>query len=801
MADKKSEAAGAAPVLTIHDRPNSYIGKSVPRPNAKRLLHGRGTFTDDVRLPRMLHAAYLRSPFAHAEIVSIDTGQAEAAPGVTAVFTGADVAEICTPYVGVLTHLQGMRSPPQYPLAVGRARWQGEPVAVVAAATRAQAEDALELIRVEYSELPAVTDMEAALDADAEVIHPEYENNLCWERVVDEGDVETALANSAAVVEAEFIFGRHTGVTLEPRSIIADYDQSEEKLTVHHSTQGPHMIQAIIAKHFGLEEHNVRIICKDVGGAFGIKVHTYGDELGTVALSMLLKRPVKFIADRLESFASDIHARDHVIKGRMGVDEDGKITAIDYDDITGIGPFSMYPRSSGIEINQVLNLTAGWYDIENYRARGRVVFLNKAMMCQYRAVGHPIAMALGEGLAELAAAEIGIDPLEFRRRNLIPDDAYPTKSVTGMPFEKLSHHAVLEKLAVMMDYDAVRAEQAELSEAGVHRGIGFSSMIEVTTPSAMFYGVGGAPISAQDGATIRLDAKGNVFCATSVTEQGQGAEAIINQIAATAIGVTPDRVRVITGDTENTPYGGGTWASRGTGIAGEATAQAGHALRRQILEVAGKMLQADPASLDIRDNQVVDAADGAERLDLAEIGRVVYYRADTLPPDFQAELSATRHFVPKAFPFAFTNGMHASYVEVDVNTGMVTPLKHWVVEDCGKIINPMLVDEQVRGGVVQGIGGALYEECLYSPEGQLTNGNMADYLVPMAGEMPDIEVGHVESPMAESEIGAKGVGEAGTGGAPAAIMNAVNDAIRPLDARITQHPMTPERVLRALGKL
>ncbi|MBT3550709.1 MAG: xanthine dehydrogenase family protein [Rhodospirillaceae bacterium] len=789
------------PVITIHDRPNSYIGRSVPRPNAKRLLHGRGNFTDDVRLPRMLHSAYLRSPHAHAEILSIDTSKAEAAPGVIAVVTGKDVAEICEPYVGVLTHLQGMRSPPQYPLAMDRARWQGEPVVAVAAETRAEAEDALELISVEYKELPAVTDMEAALEPDAPKIWDEYGDNLCWERLVDEGDVETALANSAYVAEAVFDFGRHTGVTLEPRSIIADYNSGEGRLTVHHSTQGPHMMQAIIAKAFQLEEHNVRIIADDVGGAFGIKIHTYGDELAAVALSILLKRPVKFIADRLESFTADIHARDHIIKGRMGVDADGKITAIDYDDITGIGPFSMYPRSSGIEINQVLNLTAGWYDIENYRARGRVVFLNKAMMCQYRAVGHPIAMALGEGLAELAAAGIGMDTLEFRRKNLVPDDAYPCKSVTGMPFEKLSHQATLEKLAEMMDYDGLRAEQARLKEQGIHRGIGFCTMIEVTSPSAMFYGVGGAPISAQDGCTLRLDAKGNIFCAISVTEQGQGAEAIVNQIVATALGVTPDRIRVITGDTDNVPYGGGTWASRGTGIAGEAAVQAGHALRAQILEVAGKMLQAEPTSLDIRDNQVVDAADGTQRLDLAEIGRVAYYRADTLPPDFQAELSTTRHFVPKAFPFAFTNGMHASYVEVDERTGIVTPLKHWVVEDCGTVINPMLVDEQVRGGVVQGIGGALYEECLYSDEGQLTNGNMADYLVPMAAEMPDIQVGHLESRMGESELGAKGAGEAGTGGAPAAIMNAVNDALRPLGGQITQHPMTPERVLRALGKL
>ena len=787
--------------LTIHDRPNSYIGRSVPRPNIRRLLHGQSTYTDDIVLKRMVHLAFLRSPYAHAEIVSIDTSRAEAAEGVIAVVIGEQIAEMTGGWVGVLTHLQGLKSAPQYPLAVGRVRWQGEAVVAVVAQSRALAEDATELIDIVYKELPVHADVEASLEPDAPLIHPELGDNLCWERIIDEGDVDAAYKNAAAVVEEVYQFGRHTGVTMEPRSVLADYNAGEEMLTVYQSTQGPHMVQALYAKHFGLEEHKVRIICKDVGGAFGLKAHAYGDEFATVALALMLKRPVKYIPDRLESFQADIHARDYVIKAKMAADADGKITALEIDGLTGIGPFSMYPRSSAIETNQVLNLTGGCYTIENYRARSRIVFQNKSMTCQYRAVGHPIATAVTEGLVELIAAELGIDPLEIRRRNLVPDDAYPCKSVTGMPFENLSHHAALEKLSGMIDYPGLLKDQAEQREQGIYRGVGFGALIEVTSPSPMFYGAGGAPISAQDGCTIRLDAKGNIICASGVTEQGQGAEAVVAQVAATAVGVSLDKVRVITGDTDNVPYGGGTWGSRGTGIAGEAVNQAGQALRQNILEVAGVMLQAEPESLDLRDNKVVDDADGKERMELSEIGRIAYYRADTLPKDFQSEFVVTRHYVPKMFPFAFTNGIHATYVEVDVNTGFIKILKYWVVEDCGTVINPLLVDEQVRGGVVQGIGGALYEECLYGSNGQLLNGNMADYMVPMSAEMPDIEVGHVSSPTADSELGSKGAGEAGTGGAPAAIMNAINNALRPLDAKVARQPFTPERVLEALGKV
>src|SRR5205085_2999246 len=435
-------------------------------------------------------------------------------------------------------------------------------------------------------------------------------------------DPDKGFADADEVVETTFHFGRHTGVCNEPRAVVADWNPSEQRMTVYQGTQAPHMMQNLFAKHLGLEEQQVRVICKGVGGSFGIKVHTYADEMAVVALSKLLKRPVKFVADRLESFVTDIHARDHRVHAKIGVKRDGTITAFAIDDLTGIGPYSVYPRTSGIEANQVVNLVGGPYTCPNYRARARVVFQNKNVMCQYRAVGHPIATAVTEALVEFAAAKIGMDAAEIRRRNLFPDDKYPASSAAGLKFERLSHHASLDKILRMMDYDGLRAEQARLREQGIHRGIGFASFIEVTNPSAAFYGVGGARISSQDGATVRLDATGAVFCHSGVTEQGQGAEAVLAQCVATSFGVPIERVRVITGDTDNAPYGGGTWASRAAGIGGEAAWEGGKALRANVLACAASILQAKPEELDIREGTVVNRDSGSERLSLQELARI-----------------------------------------------------------------------------------------------------------------------------------------------------------------------------------
>ena len=778
----------------------NYVGQSVPRAGAKKLLEGRGTYLDDLRLPRLVHVVFFRSPHAHAVIKQLDLSQARKQPGVVAVFDGHEVAKFCTPWIGVLGHLKGIRSAPQFAIAPERACWQGEAVAAIVAQTRRQAEDALDHVLVDWDLLPVVTDMEASLAGDV-VIHADLGDNKCFSRELITENFEAEFAKADVVVEKVYEFSRHTGVTNEPRGILADYNPAENLLTVYQGTQTPNMMQDIFSRHLGIPESNVRVICKDVGGSFGIKVHVYPDEMATAAISVMLKRPVKFSADRIESFLTDIHAREHKVKIKLACTHQGDIIAFDLNDLTGIGPYSVYPRTSGIEGNQVVNLTGGPYKHKHYKAKLDVVFTNKNVTCQYRAVGHPIAMAVTEGIVDEAARKIGMDPAEFRRRNLIADDAYPYTFPSGVKFEKLSHHQCLDQLMTLMDYKGLRQEQADLRAKGIYRGIGLAAMIEVTNPSPAFYGVGGARISAQDGATIRLDPAGMVNVLVSVTEQGQGTEAVFTQIAATAVGVKVENVRVITGDTAITPYGGGTWASRGAGIGGEAVLQAGKVLRKNILDVAAAILKVESATLDLVNGVVVDKLSGQEQMPLSEVGRVAYFRPDTLPMNFQSELTVTRHYTPREYGFTFTNGIQASYVEVDTETGFVKLLKHWCVEDCGTIINPMLVDEQIRGGIVQGIGGAMFEECMYSEDGQLLNGSMADYLVPMAGEMPDMVIGHVQTPTKTSELGAKGAGEAGTAGAPGAVMNAINDALAPLNANVSVQPFTPQRVLAALGKI
>ena len=710
-----------------------YIGNSEPRHSARRLLEGQGTYIDDIQLPRMGHVVYWRSPVAHMKIGKIHSEKASKMPGVLAVVDGIQMAKICKPWVATLGHLGGMKSAPQHALAIERACWQGEPVVAVVAETRAQAEDALQHIEVEWEELPAVVSMETALDANTPLIHPELGDNLCFTRSLDVG--------------------------------------------------------------------NVHVICKDVGGSFGIKVHAYPDDFATVGLAMMLERPVKFVADRLESFTSDIHAREHRIKGRIAANKEGDILAFEIDDLTAIGPYSMFPRTSAIEGNQVVNLVGGPYKHKHYRAHLDVVFQNKTPTCQYRGVGHPIACAVTEGLVDLAAQKLQMDPLEFRKRNVIPDDAYPCSGISGIKLEVLSHEQCLRTIEKMMNYSALRKEQAELRKKGIYRGIGFATLIELTNPSPAFYGVGGARIASQDGATVRLDPSGVVSVLVGVGEQGQGTEGIYAQIAADAVGVSINQVRIVTGDTDVTPYGGGTWASRGAGVGGEAVLLACQALQENILKLAGAILNRPVAELSIHRSHVLDKASGEQLLPFSEIGRIGYFRTDTLPAGFSADLMVTRHYTQKEYPFIFTNGVQASYVEVDPDTGFVKLLKHWAVEDCGRVINPMLVDEQVRGAIVQGIGGVLFEECLYDESGILRNGNMADYLVPMANEMPDIEVAHVETPTQSSKLGAKGAGEAGTAGAPGAVQNAINDALAPFNVTVFDQPITCEKILRALKKI
>ena len=773
----------------------TYLGARLSNQSLRRLVEGRGIYVDDIALPRLLHAAFLRSPFAHARILGIDTSQARQSPGVALVFTGAEMKRHVSSWKGVLSHIPST-SAVQSVFAVERACWQGEPVAMAVAETRAEAEDALEAVKVEWQELPAVAVAETALDARSPLVHSELASNVAFERNFDAGGAVRPRDPPAAEVAWTLRFDRQTGVTPEPRAILADFS-ADRNLTVYHSGQTPHVLRAVLALHLGLDEEAVRVICRDVGGSYGVKLNLYGDEIATAAAAMLLKRPVKFVADRLESFVTDIHARAHVVQVRMGVDRQGRITGFEIDDLMEIGAYAAYPRGSVHEVNQLINMAGAPYEIGNYRARGKAVFQNKNITSQLRGVAHPMTTVVCEATIDRAARAAGLDPAAFRLLNLVPDDAYPRTSATQRHYDGNTHEACLKTLLEFMDYQNLREEQAQARAGSIHRGIGISVFVESTAPGPTIYGSGGAPISAQDSTTISLEPSGAVLCASGVTEQGQGTQTMLAQIAADAVGVPIDQVRVVTGDTARTPCGGGTWGSRGAAIGGEATWNAGRALRANLLAVAGRLLQAVPDDLDIRSGAVIDRG-GAARITLAELARIAYYRGAELPDDVHPEFRVTRSFRARGDALAYTNGAHGVHLELDIETGFVLLLDYWVVEDCGRMVNPLLVEEQIRGGVGMGIGWALLEQCVYDASGQLLNGTMADYLVPMTADLPDIHIRHLQTPTKTSELGIKGAGESGVIGAPAAILNAVNDALQPFGACVSHIPATPRHILEAL---
>jgi len=543
----------------------------------------------------------------------------------------------------------------------------------------------------------------------------------------------------------------------------------------------------------------VRVIAPDVGGSFGIKIHVYQDDLAACALAQVLGRPVKWVATRRESFLADIHAREQSVRVEVAAAADGTLTGMRAHITAAVGPYSAYPRSSVVEGGQVLRLLPGPYRLRNYDATLQVVAQNKMITSQYRAVGHPIATAVTESMIELIARDLGLDPAELRRRNLVRPDEFPYASATGNVYDSGSYHAALETLLEAAGYDALRGEQRAARAAGRAVGIGLSCFVELTGPGAQFYGVGGAPISGQEGTTVRLEPSGAVTVLTGVTDQGQGMRTALAQIVADELGVPLESIAVLSGDTGVVPYGGGTWASRGMPIGGSATLLAVRALRDRVRRVAAALFEAHEGDVEVAEGRVSVRGSPDRALTLRELAKTVWFRSNELR-GVEPSLEATVHYTnPGAW--TFTNGAHLAVVEVDTETGRVRVLKYVAVDDCGRLVNPALVEGQVRGGVAQGIGGALWEHCVYDDAGQLLTATLMDYAVPTAADLSPIEVHHLETPAPSIAGGYKGAGEGGTAGAPAAILNAVNDALAPFGAALTEQPVTPERVLRALGCL
>jgi carbon-monoxide dehydrogenase large subunit len=777
------------------------LGRAMPRAGTRRLVAGRGRYVDDVTIKGELHAAFLRSPFAHASFQVTDTAEAAGIDGVVAVLTAAELEPVCTGWKTVSRSFPGLVSPEQRPLAAGRAVYQGEPIAMVIAASRAIAEDALERIAVEWQEHAPVADLATALAPDGPKAHLELASNLAWHTEILTGDVDDVFANAALVVSDKFVFARKTGVTLEARGVLASYDPSAKALLVHISHQMPHQLQLHLAAFLDLSPVDVRVVCTDIGGAFGLKMHVYPDEIAVCAASKLLGRPVKFIADRIEGLASDTHAREHIVEARMAVNGEGHILGFDVADRQGLGAYSVFPRSSTVEAMSGLRSVGAPYVFDIYRGRLDSVLQNKSVTGQYRSVGHPIGCTVTEGLVELAAEARGEDPVAFRRRNLLRDEAQPwTNPVGGQMFE-LSHHRCLDKMVDLIGLPRLRADIDAMRADGRVVGLGIASFVEFTASNPEVYGKAGVPVAAADTVALSLEPSGEVKAQASASEIGQGIQQGLAQVIAEALGVDPEKVRVSTGDTATAPHGGGAWASRGAAITGEAAWGAGRKLRAEVLGAAAALLQTTPERLDIVQGEIVDGETRMPRMRLSEIAAIAALRPYEFPAGVQPQFSVTNYYRREKDAFIPTNGVQASLVEIDPGTGIVRPLTHWVVEDCGRIINPLLVDEQIRGGVVLGIGEALLEACRYDENGQFTSASLADYLVTMASEAPDVIIGHVETPYSGSVIGAKGAGEAGACASSAAVLNAVNDALRPFGGRVNELPISPVAVLRAMGKL
>ncbi|MFN0304589.1 MAG: xanthine dehydrogenase family protein molybdopterin-binding subunit [Burkholderiales bacterium] len=777
----------------------SAIGASVPRSTARRLVVGRGRYVDDLRWPNLLHAAFLRSPYAHADLRIAGVDRAVRAPGVVAIFDGATIATVCRPWTTVLATLPKHVSAPQPPLAVDRVVYQGQPVAMAIARSRAAAEDAVLSIEVEWTERPAVARWRDALSDAAVPIHRGQTSNLAFAHAIEFGDTSKAFAGAHRIVRRTLRFPRLTGVSLEPRAIAADFDPTERRLTVHASTQVPHQLRAILAAQLGLKESDVRVLVPDVGGGFGVKLHGYDDEMAVIGAAVLLGRPVKWVSDRLEAFTSDVHAREHEVTAEIAMARDGALLGLRFDGVVEAGAFSIYPRSSVLEGMHAIGVAGAPYDLPAYSATLRVVYENKVNTGSYRGVGQPIACGVTEHMIDAAAAAIGMDPAVVRERTLRRGAPAGGRTAGGQEIDALSQHACLARLLSLMRYDALRHEQAMERRHGRYLGIGLAAFLEQTSPGPGFYGANNVAISSADGCVLRIEPDGSFTCVTTSLDQGQGVETGLTQLIASALSVPVSVVRIVNGDTAVTAVGGGTFASRGLTLGGEAALRATKMMRDRLVMVAAVLLECKPESLTLAGGAIRDAL-GSLTITLVELARVLHFQQYKLPRDIEAQPMVVAHYVPER-PYYFANGVQASLLSIDIETGFIRLLKHWIVEDCGRIINPQLVDEQLRGGIVQGIGAALLEELRYDERGQLTNASMIDYLVPMAFEMPDIVVAHIETPVPGTLMGGKGVGEAGTIGAGAAVANAVNDALSPFNCVLTDQPFTPERVLRGLGKV
>lgn len=770
-----------------------YVGQPVQRLEDPRLLTGAGRYVGDIKLDRMVHVAFLRSDQSHARIVSINADGAKKIPGVLGIFTAADFSEIA-PVVATsrMTNYHATANPA---LAIDKVRYVGEPVAVVVAKNRYIAEDAMGLIEIEYEPLEVVIDPEAAAASETALLHPEFGTNVILERLFKTGEAEEMLAAAPLTVKGRFRFHRKSPLFMENRSYLADYDRGRDALTLYSSTQIPGIVRDLLSTLLGMPG-KVRVIAPDVGGGFGGKGSLYQEEIIVSALARKLGRPVKFVSDRMEDLASSSQGFDELVNAELGFDETGRFIALSADVLGDIGAYSIYPWTAALEPVQVVSFLPGAYKIPHYRGRVRGVATSKPPTGPYRGVGRPTSVFVIERLVDMAAKKLGMDPKTIRDRNLVGPDEFPYRIGSGIIWERSGFTECLDRACEVVGYEALREKQQAARKAGRWMGIGIASYAELTGIGSRISVAPGMPINTgNESATVRIDSTGSVTAIFGVASHGQSLETTLAQIVAEELGVRPQDVEIVHGDSAATAHGTGTYASRSAVIGGGAAILTTRALRDKVKRVASHLLEASVEDIETGDGRIfVRGTD--HQISFAELARAVYSDMKTLPLDKREKLEASESFDP--YLGTTTTATHIAVVEVDPETYAVKLRRFVVAEDCGRMINPLVVDGQVHGGVAQGIGAALLEELIYDGQGQLLTASLADYMVPTAVEVPDIEVAHLETVNPDNPGGFRGMGEGGTIGAPAAVANAIADALSHLDIEISELPVTPERLFRLI---
>ena len=772
----------------------AMLGAPIKRREDPRLITGQATYVDDIKLHGMLHMSVLRSPYGHARINSINTEAAKSHPGVLAVYTAADLKgavgniAIAVP-LGKIAEGMGNRGA----LADGKVRFYGDPVAVVIADDRYTARDAKDLIEVDYEPLPAAIDLEKAMQPDAPILYEEFGTNVAFgmHPPTDEIDkvFEETLAKGGVVVKQRMVNQRVAPVPMETRGVVAEYRKSDKTLTVWSSSQIPHLLRNILAALVGLPQHQVRVIVPEVGGGFGCKLNIYPEEMVAAFATMKLGHPVKWIEDRSENLAVTIHGRDQVDYVEVAATKEGKVTGMKVHGISDLGAYCQI-FTDVIMIAFGFPVSCGAYDIPTIHLSADIVFTNKAPTDAYRGAGRPEATYVAERAIDLVAHELGKDPAEVRRLNFIQPDQFPYKSAAGAVYDTGNYEGALDKALQIADYSSLRAEQAQKRAEGKIMGIGLSSYIEICG----FGPKGSAPVGLYESARVRVEQSGTVMVYTGSSPHGQGEETTFAQIVAEEFSIPVESIMILHGDTDSTPEGRGTYGSRTTAVGGSAVYNATQRLKEKMKLIASHMLEASVSDVTLEDGKFSVAGSPQKAVAFAEVAATANL-SNTLAPGIEPGLETTVFFEPDACVFPF--GTHVCVVEIDKGTGNVEIKRFIAVDDCGRQLNPMIVEGQVHGGLAQGIGQALIEGVVYDEDGQLLTATLTDYAMPIAPELPHFETDSTVTLTTVNPLGVKGVGEAGTIGSTPAVANAVADA---LGVAHVDMPFTPEKMWKIINQ-